>query len=132
MEKYKRSIKNSSPQYFSSKYRRIVTGTLLLLSLSFLGCAGGRRSNLTVTASPSAAADDLIYFADATGTTHALQAESGKQLWQYSLGEDLAKRQDNQAGDLRIDRLLVRPIRTPILLNKLFGIYHPQVGFLGK
>ncbi|MDQ6785414.1 MAG: PQQ-binding-like beta-propeller repeat protein [Acidobacteriota bacterium] len=77
---------------------------------------------MSVTASPNAAADDLIYFADATGTIHALQSEDGKLLWQYSLHDDLAKRQNNQTGDIRIDRLFARSGR------KLFSLATEETG----
>lgn len=100
-------------------FRRLCTitvgGTVFVLLLNLFGCAPVKKSNLTLSASPSSAADDLIYFADATGTIHALQS-GGQTLWQYSLGKDLNERQSGAAaGDIRIDRLFARSGK------KLFG-----------
>ena len=78
-----------------------------LLTICIVGCFATQKSNLIISASPSTAADGLVYFSDAAGTIHALQSD-GQTLWQYSLTDDRREQQKEAIGEIRIDRLFAR------------------------
>ncbi len=94
-----------------------------VLFLWLCGCGGVKNNNpiLTAAAPSSAVADDSVYFADATGTIHALQT-NGVEKWRYSLLTDLKKRPNQEVVDVRVDRLFSRAG------NRLFGIATEATG----
>ena len=101
----------------------LLAALLSILYLSLTGCNGVKNNNpiLTAAAPSSAVAGDSVYFADQTGTIHALQRD-GVEKWRYSLLADLKKRQNEEVADVRIDRLFSRTG------NRLFGIATEATG----
>ncbi|MBS1795524.1 MAG: PQQ-like beta-propeller repeat protein [Acidobacteria bacterium] len=97
------------------------TALVLLISIGLTGCVASPKNNLTISASPSTAADDLVYFADNTGRINAVQND-GKLAWRYSLADDLAGRQNSEVAEVRIERLFARSGK------KLYGLARITTG----
>ncbi len=101
--------------------RFFLIGFLLsVLFLSLAGCVPIKSGNPILTAASSqapssTAAADSVYFADATGTIHALKND-GAEKWRYSLLTDLKERQNRDIADVQIDRLYSKSG------GRLFGI----------
>lgn len=98
--------------------RFFIVGLFLIVSVGIQGCFSPQKNNLIISASPSSAADDLVYFADSSGKIHALRSD-GQTLWEYSLAGDLRK---GEIGDIRIERLFAKSDK------KLFGLARVETG----
>lgn len=94
---------------------KLTVALIIFVVLLATSCSAPRSNRTLLSAPPSAAADNDIYLADASGRIRALHSDSTEQ-WSYSLPDDLV-RLDNQAShDLQIDYLVARSG------GKLFGL----------
>jgi outer membrane protein assembly factor BamB len=106
-----------------TSFSRIVTlgGIFLLFAASCTPRRNGIMLSAPPNVSPSAAADNDIYLADATGNIRALSAD-GKEEWSYTLSNDLVRLESEASHDIRIDHLAARSA------GKLFGLATQETG----